>query len=256
MIMKVLFCSHNYQQRVFPTFLGKTPHQEQEHPVFDSFECRKKYGCYANLDDYMAYAKLKKSDIKGIAGRGGLSVILDLGENEVLKCSLENPLEFREHIPSFDIPFLSPVKKFGQTYFVREPKAETKGITPKDCEDVIRRIYEAGYEPSADLYPYATRQIGIYNGKPYLLDTRCAVPQPNRFSKFVYDFCHVNCRVLIAHKVDPYDFSFQHIDETPRPNLSLKKGLAKIFNMMKLNMKYGKKPFSFESTIAMFLLRK
>lgn len=207
------------------------------------------------LQDYIDAGRVSESEIKGVAGRGGLSVVLDLGD-EVLKCSYENPLEFRVHNPAFDIPFLSPVEKFGKAYFVKEPKADTKSVTTEDCQDVIKRLYKAGCEPSADFDDYRLKQVGIYKGKPYLLDTRCAMPQPNRFSKFVYDFCRVNTRVFFLHKIDPCDFSIQHIDETPRPNLSLRKGVAKIFNMMKLNMKHGKKPFSLKSTIAMFLLRK
>lgn len=210
---------------------------------------------FPNLQDYIDSGRVSESEIKGVAGRGGLSVVLDLGD-EVLKCSYENPLEFRKHNPSFDIPFLSPVEKFGENYFVREPKADTKSVTKEDCKDVIRRLFEAGFEPSNDFDQYGLRQVGIYKGKSYLLDTRCAVPQPNRFSRFVYDFCQVNIRVLVSRKVDPMDFSFEHIDETPRPNLSLRKGLDKIFNMMKLNMKHGKKPFSLKSTIAMLLVKK
>lgn len=248
MTMKVNFCSHNIFN---PAFQQK----QQEHPVFDTFEYRKKYGCYANLDEYMAYAKLEKSDIKGIAGRGGLSVVLDLGNDEVLKCSLENPLEFRKHNPLFDIPFLSPVENFGKTYFVREAKADTKSVTRQDCADVIRRLYEAKCEPSRDLDEYKLRQVGIFNGRAYLLDTRCAVPQPDWFSRFVYDFCVINKRVFISREVDPLDFSFKHIDETPRANLSLKKGLAKMWEVMKTNMKSGKKPFSLTNTLALLIMK-
>jgi len=236
MIMKVNFYNHTFLQ-----FRGN------QKPSYSDM--------VPNLQDYIDAGRVKESDIKGIAGRGRLSVVLDLGEQEVLKCSLENPLEFRTHNSSFDIPFLSPVEKFGQTYFVREAKADTKKVTQQDCINVIRRLYETGYEPSADLDQYKLRQVGIYKGKPYLLDTSAAVPQPDRFLRFVYDFCTINNRVLISRKVDPLDFSFAHIDETPRPNFSFKRGLAKMWNMMKTNMKYGKKPFSLKYTLALLIMK-
>lgn len=111
-----------------------------------------------------------------------------------------------------------------------------------------------GCEPSRDFNEHRLQQVGIYNGKPYLLDTRCAVPQPNRFSRFVYDFCSINKRVYFANTVD--EFCFEHIDETPRPNLSFRKGLAKMWTVMKDNMKAGRKSFSLHRSIAWFLIKK
>ena len=67
---------------------------------------------------------LKESDIIGICWYGGLTTVFELTNNRVIKCSLESPLEYRQHHSEFDIPFLSPVKKFGEHYFVIEPKAE------------------------------------------------------------------------------------------------------------------------------------
>lgn len=206
-----------------------------------------------DIQQYIDSGRIKETDIKGVAGQGGLSVVLDLGD-DVLKCSYENPLEFRAHNPSFDILFLSPVEKFGKTYFVREPKADVKSVTREDCRDVIRRLFTAGFEPSRDFDEHRLQQVGIYSGKPYLLDTRCAVPQPNRFSRFVYDFCSINKRVYFANTVD--EFCFEHIDETPRPNLSFRKGLAKMWTVIRDNMKAGKKPFSLHRSIALFLIKK
>lgn len=206
-----------------------------------------------DIQQYIDSGRIKETDIKGVAGQGGLSVVLDLGD-DVLKCSYENPLEFRVHNPSFDIPFLSPVEKFGKTYFVREPKADIENVTSDDCRDVIRRLFMSGCEPSRDFDEHRLQQVGIYNGKPYLLDTRCAVPQPNRFSRFVYDFCTINRKVYFANAPD--EFCFEHIDETPRPNLSFRKGLAKMRTVIRDNMKAGKKPFSLHRSIALFLIKK
>lgn len=230
MIMKIGFHNHIMFCGAKPSYLIKMP----------------------DIQQYIDAGRINEADIKGIAGQGGLSVVLDLGD-EVLKCSYENPLEFRKHNPAFDIPFLSPVEKFGRTYFVKEAKADIKNVTENDCIDVINRIYNAGLETSRDFSQYRTEQVGIYNGKPYLIDTRCAVPQPDRFSRFVYDFCSINKRVYFSNNMD--EFCFEHIDETPRPNLSFKKGLAKMWEIIKTNIKYRKKPFSLKNSIALLIMK-
>ena len=199
--------------------------------------------------------KLSKEDIKGIVAYGGLSTIFDLGNNKVLKCSFENPLEFRKHNSVFDIPFLSQVEKFGDTYFVQEVKAETKNITIEDCKNVIERIYKEGYEPSRDLDKYRTWQIGKHNNIPYLLDTRAAVPRPNSFSRFIYDCCNNYKRVFYvksmnaesimkeeletAKLVKEKGLNVLHMDETPRANLSYKDGLKKVSEIIQENIKFG-----------------
>jgi hypothetical protein len=183
--------------------------------------------------------KIKEADIKSVLGYGGLTTVFELNNDRVLKCSLENPLEHRSHCAEFDIPFLSPVEKSGEHFFVIEPKAEQEGITIEDCKDVIKRIYKAGYEPSSDLDEYKIRQVGRYNGKMYLLDTRAALPQPDRFSKFIYRFCNSINRVLIAEKVDPTNFEVKHIDETPRKNLGYVEGIKKAFDVIDTNVKHG-----------------
>ena len=183
--------------------------------------------------------KLKETDIKSVLGYGGLTTVFELTNDRVLKCSLENPLEHREHCTDFDIPFLSPVKKSGEHFFVVEPKAEQDGVTTEDCKDVIKRIYKAGYEPSRDLDEYKIRQVGRYNGKTYLLDTRAALPQPDRFSKFIYRFCNSINRVLIAEKVDPTNFEIKHIDESPRKNLRFAEGIKEVYEVIDKNVKHG-----------------
>lgn len=183
---------------------------------------------------------ISKADIKGFAGHGGLTTVFDLGHKGVLKCSKENPLEFRKHNPEFDIPFTSPVIKIRDFYIVRQPKAETSSVTQKDCIDVISRMSKEGFEPSLDFDKYRTNQVGFYNGKAYLLDTRCAMPKPDKFSLEVYEFCERNKRVFYANKIDVEDFS--HIDETPRANLSVKEARKMIGKIIKDNIKAGLTP--------------
>lgn len=211
---------------------------------FDKFsqECNNKK-LIRDLKEYFLLKKgrLKESDVVGIAGQGLFSKVFKLTENRVLKCSLENPLEYRKHCAEFDIPFLSEVEKIGDYYFVIEPKASTKSVTKEDCKDVIKRIYQSGYEPSVDLGEYTLRQVGIYDGKPYLLDTRAAVPQPNRFSKFIYDFCSSYQRVFRVKVVDinKIEAGFGHVDESPRENLQFWTGVKKAFEVIDENVKHG-----------------
>ncbi len=181
--------------------------------------------------------KIKESDITKVVGYGGLTTVFGLGNDKVLKCSEENPLEYRKHCAEFDIPFLSPVEKVGEHYFVIEPIAELENITVDDCKDVIQRIYASGYEPSQDLDKYKTRQVGRYNGKMYLLDTRAAVPQPDKFSQFIYDFCSSNKRVFMCNVSD--DSKIEHIDESPRKNLKFIEGIKEAFDVVNTNIKYG-----------------
>ena len=192
----------------------------------------------ANLRKYIASGKdIKESDIKGIAGHGVETVVFNLGEKEVLKCSYENPLEYRVHNPEFDIPFLSPVTKINDTYIVREVKADTKNVTPDDCLDVIRRMDEQGFEPSSDLDKYRVEQVGIYNGKAYLLDTRCALPKPDEYTCFIHNFCNDNRRVYYSH----FDINKEdcHVEEIPKANLTLTQGNSMAWKIIKDNIKNG-----------------
>lgn len=185
---------------------------------------------------------LNAADIKGFAGHGGLSIVFDLEEKGVLKCSQENPLEYRKHNSEFDIPFTSPVAKVNDFYIVRQPKAETSSVTQKDCIDVITRMSKEGFEPSFDFDKTKTRQVGHYNGKAYLLDTRCALPKPDRFSLEVYNFCERNQRVFHARKIDLSDFG--HIEEVPKANLSIKEAKIMIQRIIKDNIKSGLAPLN------------
>jgi len=197
------------------------------------------------------FEKNKKVDnsVKKFHECGGLTVFFDIPNNEILKISLENPLEYRKHRPEFDIPFLSPVEKYGKTYIVRQPKADTKNITKEHFRDVVKRIYSHGCELSRDGDKY--EQYGLYKGKAYLIDTRCAMPMPNIYTMIIDNICKkINkCYVYVNKEQDKMEreeglkekgYFFYHTDETPRESLNFKGGLIKLFNTIKNNIKYRK----------------
>lgn len=185
--------------------------------------------------------------VKNFHECGGLTLFFDIPDNEILKVSLENPLEFRKHRPEFDIPFLSPVEKYGKTYIVRQPKADTENITKEDVNDAIKRIYSHGCELSKDGDKY--EQYGKYNGKAYLIDTRCAMPMPSVYTIIIDKICKkINkCYVWVskeqheAERAQAYKekgYLSYHVDETPRKSLRFKDGLIKLFQTVKNNIKY------------------
>lgn len=187
--------------------------------------------------------------VKNFHECGGLTLFFDMPNDEILKVSLENPLEYRKHCPEFDIPFLSPVEKYGKTYIVKQPKADTKGITHEHFKDVTKRIYSHGCELSRDGNKY--EQYGIYNGKAYLIDTRCAMPMPNLYTIIIDNICKkINkCYVWVsekqweaekAHAYMEKGYLSYHVDETPRKSLKFKDGLIKLFQTVKNNIKYRK----------------
>lgn len=121
--------------------------------------------------------------------------------------------------------FKTPVEKYGKTYIVRQPKADTENITKEHFLDVTKRIYLGRCELSTDGNKY--EQYGLYNGKPFLVDTRCAMPMPNIWTIVVDEiYKKINkCYTYIskeqykhekdlAYKEKGY-FSY-HCDETPR----------------------------------------
>lgn len=180
---------------------------------------------------------------------GSLTVYFDIPDSKILKVSLENPLEFREHNPEFDIPFLSPIEKYGKTYVVVQPKADTENITKEDCINVIRRIYRNFCEISRD--GNKLEQYGLFNGKAYLIDTRCAMPLPNTYTIIIDKLCKKlnKCYTFItkeqskkeqeeAYKIKGY-FSY-HCDEIPRKSLTFTEGIKKIYRVLRNNIMYRK----------------
>jgi len=189
------------------------------------------------------------NSVKNFHSTNGLTVFFDIPDSKILKISLENPLEYREHNPDFDIPFLTPVEKYGKTFIVVQPKADTKNITLKDWFDVVKRIYKNCCELSRDGNKF--EQYGLYNGKAYLIDTRCAMPLPNIYTLIVDSICNRLNKCYIFRtkeqaqkereelfKIKGY-FSY-HIDETPRQSLSFTEGIKKIYRILKNNLKYRK----------------
>lgn len=198
---------------------------------------------------YFEKHKELDNSVKEFHSTGGLTVFFDIPDSKILKISLENPLEYREHNPDFDIPFLTPIEKHGKTYVVIQPKADTKNITQKDCVNVINRIRRNHCELSSDGDKF--EQYGLYNGKAYLIDTRCAMPLPNLLTVIVDKICrNLNkCYTFLTkeqyEKVREEDFKrlgyfSYHVDETPRQSLSFKEGIKKIYRIIKNNIKYRK----------------
>ena len=189
------------------------------------------------------------NSVKNFYNNGNLTVIFDIPNNEILKVSLENPLEFRQHNPEFDIPFLTPVEKYGKTYIVKQPKASRKNFKNKHFYNVEKRIRRAGCELSID--GRIISQYGLYNGKPYLLDTRCAMPRPNAWTVFIDKICTKINRCHIDLNDEQSELEQQlsikekgyfayHCDEIPRKSITFKEGISKLRNIIKNNIKYKK----------------
>lgn len=137
--------------------------------------------------------------IFGIMGYGWHAVVFDIGGGRVLKISDENPFEYREYNPKFDIPLLSKVVQFGKLFGYIQQKADNKNVTVDDVEKVINEMKKEGFIPSDDFHKYKRCQVGIYNGKSYLLDSRCAMP---------------NIKLSIITKAT--DSFIKHFDRTPK----------------------------------------
>lgn len=164
--------------------------------------------------------KFLNEKIYGISGVGAAAVAFDIGGDRVLKISDENPFEFREYNPKFDIPLLSKVEHYDGIYGYIQAKAETDGVGLKDVLRVQRKMKREGFAPSVDFNIWRTEQVGRYNGKSYLLDSRCAVRQNNLLTRFTRWFDRSFNRVIIVHKVGDDISPPCHVNETPPPNLS------------------------------------
>lgn len=115
----------------------------------------------------------KNRKLKGIVGAGSRSVALELDNAEILKISLvRDNCTARPYNELFDLPILDR-GKVGNIWYYTQPKAETKGITSEHVVDIINKIKSCNYTPR-DLQPQRVEQVGLYKGKPYLLDRECA----------------------------------------------------------------------------------
>lgn len=257
--MKISFCNYNsYNKEVYnqPMFKGRGTDLINEWMRDENLDCIRLNYYKEIMRDLSEGAKLyfeknKEMDnsVTNFHECSGLTVFFDIPNNEILKVSLENPLEFREHQPEFDIPFLSPVEKYGKTYIVKQPKADTENITHEDFKNVVKRIYSNWCELSKDGTRY--EQYGLYNGKAYLIDTRCAMPMPNIYTIIIDKISRkINkCYVYVnkehseqekAEGLKKKGYFYYHVDETPRKSLKFKGGIVKLFNTIKNNIKYRK----------------
>lgn len=114
----------------------------------------------------------KGRKIKGIIGVGSKTAAFELDNQEVLKIAFSNNLTTRPHNSLFDLPVLDS-GKIGDVYYYIQPKADRTSLTTEHVVDVINKIKFSGYTPR-DLQSNRFDQIGLYKGKPYLIDRECA----------------------------------------------------------------------------------
>lgn len=119
----------------------------------------------------------KEKKMTGFCMPGYSSLAVELADKEVMKLSRRNPLASRPHVPELDIPFVTNVETFKDKgvyyYFYIQKKADMNSTTQEHVKQVIKKIIKSNYSPF-DIYPSRTDQVGIYRGKPYLVDTECA----------------------------------------------------------------------------------
>ena len=123
--------------------------------------------------------KLRDLKVKGIAGAGFSSVVFNIDDKKVLKlsCSPCYPKKMEPFdLPIYDKGYIPSDRGF--VYYCIQPKAQNSSetnITPKQVDQVISQIEKSGYKPDTDdLNSLMTRQIVIFEGKPYLCDYDCA----------------------------------------------------------------------------------
>ncbi len=178
--------------------------------------------------------KFLDEKIYGILGLGGLTTVFDIGNNRVLKISKENPFEYRNYNPKFDVPLLSKVEEYDGIFGCIQARAEIDNVKKEDVIDVKQRMKSAGFIPSNDFDNWRTEQVGIYEGRSVLLDSRCAVKQNNLFTRFIKWFDQNYNMKIPVYRPNKIDFNvYVHVDETPPPNYTLKEGWEIIKNVIK-----------------------
>jgi len=192
--------------------------------IDDLEQCRNDLKWNKRFDNALKFikgsGKFLNEKIYGIPGVGAAAIAFDIGDNRVLKISNENPFEFREYNPKFDIPLLSKVEHYDGIYGYIQAKAETDNVKLLDVLRVQRKMKRAGFVPSCDFNVWRTEQVGRYNGKNYLLDSRCAVRKNNLLTRFTKWFDRMFNRVIILHEIGE-DFSPSvHVNEAPLPDLA------------------------------------
>ncbi len=116
-----------------------------------------------------------KKDKKVIGAEAGAETLaLELDNKTVLKLSYVP--NYPDECRLFDLPVLEKGKiPNSATFYYIQPKADTENVTLQHLEEVIQDIENAGYNAIDLLLDEAyLSQIGLYNGKAYLLDPDCA----------------------------------------------------------------------------------
>ena len=149
-----------------------------------------------------------------------------------MKISSQDPFKYREYNPKFDIPLLSPVYKYNDMYGYVQAKANRQ-TSLLDVLSVKIRMKEEGYK-SVDFKYHPKAQVGIYNGKSYLLDSRCAVKQNNlktRFVEWLFKHLYKGKKGYNARANNPTIpiYAFDH----PQPNYSQKEAYSIVKNIVK-----------------------
>lgn len=165
-------------------------------------------------------------------GGGFYTSVFDIGNNRVLKISEQNPFEYREHNPKFDIPLLSPIYKHGNMYGYIQAKAN-KQVTFFDVLSVKLKIKKEGYK-AVDFKYHPRAQVGLYEGTSYLLDSRCAVKQNNlktRFAQWLFEHFYRGKKGYNARANNPTIPIYQF--DIPLPNYSKKEVYTIIKNIIK-----------------------
>ena len=188
-------------------------------------------------DDIIDFIKGSKvfldEKIFSLLGEGFFTVAFDIGNDKVLKISDQNPFEFREHNPRFDIPLLSPIYKYGDMYGYIQAKADKK-VSYFDVLSVKRKIKRDGYKVF-DFDEHPKKQIGIYEGKSYLLDSRCAIKQNNiktRFAEWLFKYFYRGKKECGAIAINPTKLP-DTTPDCPIPNYSKKEVYTVIKNVIK-----------------------
>ena len=206
----------------------------------DLKQCKRDLGWITRINKALRFVEGSKKfldeKIYGIVGTGGLTTVFDIGNERVLKISEENPFEYRKYNPKFDIPLIGKVEQYKGFYGYIQKKADTENVGLKNVLAVKRKMKKAGFTSSLDFGSHRTDQVGIYKGKSFLLDSRCAIKRNNFITRFTNWFeNNFNFkRICIAQRIeDVMDKLPVHIEEKPLPDYTFKEAFMRIKKVIK-----------------------